>query len=128
MECKEYRKLTEKRLYALVDIQARLANDYYMNVNGVRLEEDKTIGEENFRTREDRLWDLREVYMLEDALKSIENAPYYIVILERYIGGKTDEQIAEKLYCEVTTVWRNRMRLLNKMAVRLFGVKVVHSA
>ena len=36
-----------------------------------------------------------------------------------------DEEIAEKIHCDPTTVWRNRKRLIQRLAVRLYGVDAV---
>ena len=33
----------------------------------------------------------------------------------------TDEEIAGEIHCDATTVWRNRKRLVQRLAVRLYG-------
>jgi len=39
----------------------------------------------------------------------------------KYFEDKTREEIAEELDCDVSTVSRNKSRLINKLLVRLFS-------
>lgn len=66
-----------------------------------------------------------ELEALEKALKSIEADPYYLAVAGKYIERMTDNEIAEKIPCDPTTVWRNRKRLVQRVAVRLYGVEAV---
>ena len=43
----------------------------------------------------------------------------------KYIQRMNDEDIAEKIHCDPSTVWRNRKRLVQRVAVRLYGVDAV---
>jgi len=69
--------------------------------------------------------DQYEVDTIEDALEEIQHDPYYDVIERRHLDGQTDEEIAEYLHCDPSTVRRNRGRLMRTLAVCLYGVKAL---
>ena len=64
----------------------------------------------------------REAAEIEWALDHVKEDPYFH-IFDRYLFGLTDDQIADKIYCERTTVWRNRRRLLLTLVVLLYGAE-----
>lgn len=66
-----------------------------------------------------------ELEALEKAMKSIEADPYYLAVEGKYIERLSDNEIAEKIPCDPATVWRNRKRLVQRVAVRLYGVEAV---
>ena len=66
-----------------------------------------------------------ELEAIEKALASIRGDPYYLAVDGKYIQRMNDEEIAEKIHCDPTTVWRNRKRLIQRLAVRLYGVDAV---
>ena len=70
--------------------------------------------------------DQQEVDEMEKALEYISNDQYYPVISERYFNGKTDEEIAGILYCDDSTVRRNRSRLVHRLSIRLYGVQALN--
>ena len=59
---------------------------------------------------------------LNTALNGIKEDRYYKIIPLIYFDNFTIEQIEEKLYCNKTTIYRNKKRLLDKMIVIFFGV------
>ena len=63
-----------------------------------------------------------ELDVLDKALASIRDDPYYLVVDGKYVRRMTDEEIAEQIHCDPSTVWRNRKRLVQRVAVRLYGV------
>lgn len=63
----------------------------------------------------------REVMTLENALKFTEDDPYGALLPMKYLDGMTDEEMAEKLHCQVSTVWRNRVRLMMMLTIYLYG-------
>lgn len=69
--------------------------------------------------------DTEEVATIDNALKYIAGDEYAEVIPMLYFMGRTPEEIAEDLHCEKTTVFRNRKRLVNRLAVRLYGADAV---
>ena len=65
--------------------------------------------------------DESEVAAIKKGLKLIKKDQYSPVIYGRYIEVRTDEDIAEALYCDPSTVRRNRSRLMRKLVVWFYG-------
>lgn len=63
-----------------------------------------------------------EIERIRAALILISGDPYYAVIPAKYIHRVADRTAAAMLYCEKTSIWRNRIRLLDLLAIRLLGV------
>lgn len=66
-----------------------------------------------------------ELEALDKALASIRDDPYYLAVDGKYIQRMPDSDIAEQIHCDPVTVWRNRKRLVQRVAVRLYGVEAV---
>lgn len=136
-------KATEARLSALPDIRAKLDDD-----RGERegMETDAKNGKWNVmrflksgsrltpeEVRKALLMDLsaaiaadeHEIEVMEGALAVISDDPYYETVTGRYFDSMTDEAIAERISCDSSTVWRNRKRLVQRLAVRLYGAEAV---
>lgn len=45
--------------------------------------------------------------------------------LGRYFKNLPDDAVADGLHCDTSTVWRNRKRLVQRMAVWLYGAEAV---
>lgn len=56
---------------------------------------------------------------IESALKLIESDPYYRIIPEYYIEGRTREEIAEEFNTSPTTISRNKKRLMETVKMVL---------
>lgn len=66
---------------------------------------------------------LREIKRIENALNKIRDDKYYIIIKLKYLNSKrnwTEEEIAEELDKDQSTIYRNKNRLINKIKVMLF--------
>ena len=61
------------------------------------------------------------IQRIEMALSVIKEDPYYDVIIMYYIEGKTREDIADLLNTSVTTVSRNKSRLISRISAVLFS-------
>lgn len=61
---------------------------------------------------------------LNTALNGIKEDRYYKIIPLIYFDNFTIEQIEEKLYCNKTTIYRNKKRLIDKMIVIFFGAVI----
>ncbi len=137
-------KATEKRLYAYPDLLKRIednkellrdiategAPEHSKSIarfggSGVRLSQDEIIEGLMTKTNEEITRDTYEVETIAGALALIKADPYYIVVTARYFEGKNDDQIAEAIPCDVTTVRRNRGRLVRRLAVRLYGAEAL---
>lgn len=64
----------------------------------------------------------QKIARIKAALEYISGDPYYTTIPSKYIHRITDRAAAAICYCDKTNVWRNRNRLLDLLALRLFGV------
>lgn len=139
---KDAYKATERRLYALADIRAKLADDREA------LEEVKKYGAEHKSRAVTRFLkfgkqltpkealaavtldleaaiaaDEHEIEVMERALASIADDERYECVTGRYFDLMTDEEIAERIQCDPSNVWRNRKRLVQRLSVRLYGAE-----
>lgn len=137
---KDAYKATERRLYALPVLRAKVIDDRE------KLEQIKTHGapersksivrfsRTGYRLTPEEMLDAiiqdlkatiaadeYEIETLEKALRLIEGDAYYLTIKGKYIDGLTDDVIAERIPCDTTTVWRNRKRLVQTISTWLYG-------
>lgn len=66
-----------------------------------------------------------EIKLIEDALSIIKKDPYYAAVYDKYILDKTDDEIAEQIPCDPSTVRKNRGRLVRQLAVRMYGATAI---
>lgn len=64
----------------------------------------------------------QKVAKIKAALEYVRGDPYYTVIPAKYIHRVTERAAAAVCFCDQSNVWRNRNRLLDILALRLFGV------
>lgn len=69
--------------------------------------------------------DAYELEIMERALAYIQDDEYYVTVTGRYLENLPDEVVAEKIPCDTSTVWRNRKRLVQRIAVMLYGATAV---
>lgn len=137
-------KATERRLYALPVLRKKAEDDRE------RLEELKTYGPRNrsksitrFIKSSIRLTpeeilaavitdmeatiaaDEYEIETMERALSTIADDEYYRTVTGRYIDNLPDEDVAEEIPCDTSTVWRNRKRLVQRLSVWLYGADAI---
>lgn len=62
---------------------------------------------------------------VEGALHDLEHDPYFDVITRFYFDGQSREFIAQARGSSVTTITRNKARLLKELAPRLFADDVI---
>ena len=60
------------------------------------------------------------IRMIDDALESISDDPYYEIIPMKYFDGKTHEQIAEYFDVQPSAISKQRKRLINKLRPLIF--------
>ena len=137
-------KATERRLYAVPDLRAKLKDDqeeledtrkYGLKErshsitrffkSGVRLTPEEIMEAVIIDLEAAIAATSHELEALDKALASIRDDPYYLAVDGKYIQRMNDEDIAEKIHCDPSTVWRNRKRLVQRVAVRLYGVDAV---
>ena len=141
---KDAYRATERRLYALPDIRAKLADDrealedvrkYGVRnrsrsvtrfiKSGVRLSPEEALAAVVMDLEASIAADEHEIQAMENALASIAADEYSIAVTGKYIDRLTDARIAEKIQCDASTVWRNRKRLVQRLSVRLYGAEAV---
>lgn len=138
---KNYYKKTEQRLFSYNDLKAKMNNDIldlkdlhkegvtskskdilYRSVNGgVRLSPEELWQIKTDKIKQHISESAREIARIDDAINAIGDDYYSAIISMRYFEGKNDEYIAEVLNCDVSTVRRNRKRIISKISVRLYG-------
>lgn len=83
--------------------------------------------------KENKLNELREsifltkkvIGLMEWALETIEGDKHYDIIPLKYWEGKSHEEIAEVLGFEVSTITKNKNRLIGKLKVTMFSDDVI---
>ena len=65
------------------------------------------------------------IRIIDDAVASLKNDPYYDLIRLRYFEGCSQEEIAEYFNCDVRTIRRNKNRLINLLQIQLFSDEVI---
>jgi hypothetical protein len=140
---KDTYKATEVRLYALPDLKDKVKMDKqyleefcYSPVrrstdivrfqrSGSRLDVEDIEAAIKQDRRAQIAADEFEIKTIEEALTPLTSDQYYLVISGRYFNKMTDEEIAEKIPCDVRTVQRNRGRLVHRIAIRLYGSEAI---
>lgn len=64
------------------------------------------------------------ISQIDIALDGISDDPYFDIIRMKYFEGQTREEIAEYFEVDVSTISRNKNRLVNVLQIRLFPVDV----
>ncbi|MBQ3200514.1 MAG: hypothetical protein IJB22_01225 [Clostridia bacterium] len=135
---------TEKRLFALRALQARMAETKEelselesLGIDALRQHSASLVRvlrpgmrlepEEVHRMQLDMLRgrlaaDEREWKRMRIALDFIRDDPYYPAVEARYLKGMGDGDVAQRLCCDPSTVRRNRVRLVRTLALRLYGL------
>lgn len=81
---------------------------------------------ETFKKVEDQPHTEKIVNIITDALQDLENDLYYEIIPMIYFEGKTREDVAGYFDTTVTTISRNKNRLVNKLKNRIFSDDVIY--
>lgn len=74
----------------------------------------------------DQPYTIKLVKKINDALDMITDDMYHDVIVMYYFEKKTREEIAEQYDTTVTTISRNKTRLINKLKPILFSDDVIY--
>lgn len=64
----------------------------------------------------------QEIDSIRQALQTVSRDPYYPLIPAKYFQGAKERTAAALCACDKATVWHNRTRLLDMLALRLLGV------
>ena len=137
---KDAYKATERRLYALSilrgkvsvdraklaalesgDKQARSKCIVRYSRTGYRASPEEILDAMTQDMRAETAADEHEIETIETALSTIAADPYYMTVYGRYVLSLSDDDIAAEIPCDPATVWRNRKRLVQRLAVYLYG-------
>lgn len=69
--------------------------------------------------------DQEEIGTVTTAMECVRDDYYYPAVYDGLVLHKTDAELAEMLYCDESTVRRNRSRLIRIISVRLYGVEAI---
>ena len=69
--------------------------------------------------------DAADVKEMDIALEYVESDPYFQVIPMTYFEHKPQEDIAEAVHCDKSTIWRHRKRLIRQMSIVLYGADAI---
>lgn len=69
--------------------------------------------------------DQEEIDIVTAAMACVQDDFYYPTVYEGLVEHKSDAELAEMLYCDESTIRRNRSRLIRVIAVRLYGVEAI---
>ena len=130
---KDAYKATEKRLYALPYLKQKCEDDreLYQELltygprqksksivrfqkNGVALTPDEIFSAIK-----------QDINAVERAIATIQGDRYEYCVTGRYFEETDDETIGQALGCDTSTVWRNRKRLVQRIAIMLYGARAV---
>lgn len=137
-------KATERRLYALPVLRQKIEDDRERMAEllqygprersksitrfvktGVRLTPDEIFEAVLTDLEATIASDEFEIATMERALTTISGDEYYLTVTGRYIENLPDEEVAAKIPCDTSTVWRNRKRLVQRLAVWLYGAEAI---
>jgi hypothetical protein len=68
---------------------------------------------------------VRVIALIDKCMAALVNDPYYKVLEMRYFEGRTLEDIGAYFGCDHSTISRNRSRLVNELAMRIFPDEVI---
>lgn len=148
-EIKDYYKAAERRLYAYPDLLLNLEK-YELDICDIKKEcklsgssrsksivfrpvtggrvvsKAEILGAKISIIETKKRQDQAEINEVKYALSTIEEDPYYMIIEHKYFDSMTDQQIAEKINCDESTVRRNKSKLLRKLIIKLYGAAAVN--
>ncbi|HWR19653.1 MAG TPA: hypothetical protein VN608_08520 [Clostridia bacterium] len=138
---------TERRLYAIPILRERIADareelaeletlgvealkEHSLSLvrilrPGIRLTPEEVHAAQLSHLRGRLAADEREVRKVQAALTCVQDDPYYHILELKYFQNVKDGYAAEKLCCDPSTIRRNRLRLVKRLALRLYGAKTL---
>lgn len=76
---------------------------------------------ESIKIRKSMLRDVRAIKEIERAMEAIRNEPYNSIIEMQYFKHMSADNIANELNCDIKTVYRNRIKLIDILTIKFFG-------
>jgi hypothetical protein len=141
---KDIYNATEKRLYAYPVIKAKIKNDmellerylggekpskssWFMRFqkSGIRLTDEEILDTLLEDMRAKIAANEYEIETIDKALEFIKADQYVKIISCLYFEGKTIAQTCDDVSCERATVFRQKARLVQRLATFLYGVEAI---
>lgn len=66
------------------------------------------------------------IKVIDNAISVLKDDPYFDVIRMKYFEGKSREEIADHYQVDVSTISRNKNRIVNLLQIRLFSDEVIY--
>ena len=126
-------RMTDQEIQKYIDDTVN-ATVLKMKMAGLLKEKRKSVHEKleevlrnykTFKSIKGKKYTEKLVVQIDKALESIIDDPYYSIIELFYFEGNTRESIAEHFNTTVTTISRNKTRLLKKLAPFIFSDEVI---
>lgn len=106
--------------------KSKSITSYMGDCGYIEVKSDMEKAEEKIEAIEFRIQTTKNfIKIIDDALCSLKDDPYYDLINLRYFKGYSTEEIAEHFECDSSTVRRNKNRLINLLQIRLFSNEVI---
>lgn len=144
---KDSYRATERRLYALPMLKDKLASDIAdlqrlqteqapdiicrsadilrFRRSGVRITDEELLEMQLTNLQAQIASSEYEISTIEKGLARISDDYYYRAIPAKYFEKISDDDIAELLSCDASTVRRNRSRLVRCVAIWLYGTEAI---
>ena len=137
------RKHVKKCLYAYKQLQANIErckkdiedvkhedlehskSIVFMNAGGQRLTVEERREAKIISIKQDMNRDQQALDKINKALDDIKNDEDYGTLCLLYIEGKTQAEVSETMHYDPTTLWRRVGRLLDILAIRLYGADAI---
>lgn len=98
---------------------------FYSTMHYINTDEEEKI-EEVIKTLENSISNTKRlINLIDNSLNKLKKDKYYKIIELKYFNGETREKIAEIFNADVSTITRNKNRLLNSLKINLFSDEVI---
>jgi hypothetical protein len=95
------------------------------SASGVRADPEEMLEAVRRTTEAHLAADQMEIDTVTTAMESVSSDYYYKTVYDGLVLHKSDAQLAEELFCDESTIRRNRSRLIRIISVRLYGVEAI---
>ena len=95
------------------------------SASGVRADPEEMLEAVRKTTEAHLAADQEEIDIVTAAITCVQEDFYYPTVYDGLVQHKSDAELAEQLYCDESTVRRNRSRLIRIIAIRLYGVEAI---
>lgn len=99
----------------------------FSNNNTYEIKSDSEKADEKIEAIENSIQTTKNfIKVIDEAIDKLKDDSYFDIIRLKYFEGKTREEIAEYFEVDVSTISRNKNRLINLLQIRLFSDEVIY--